>query len=91
VLCLRWRAGTAGAARLDVDTFTPLALVRRLSDAVLHCSYLDAVSTDWYFAQQRLTAANTDTASRKSVYNTCTCIAFIFYFTAFAPKMRLAA
>jgi len=60
-------AGSAGVARLDVDTFTPLALVRRHSDAVLHCSYVDAVSTEWYFGRRRVAAANTDTTSRKSV------------------------
>lgn len=49
-----------------MDTFRPLALVRRHSDAALHCSYVDAVSTEWYFSQRRImNSANADAASSK--------------------------
>jgi len=57
----------SGGARLDVDSFTALSLVRRHSDAALHCAFTAAVSTDWHFQRRRIVVANTDTASRKSV------------------------
>jgi len=41
-------------AKLNVDTFTRVVLVKKTAQATFNCQYTNAALTEWYFDQKKI-------------------------------------
>jgi len=54
-LLMLFKTAGSDAARLNVDTFTQMNLVKLNGTATFNCEYTNALITEWYFDQKKIT------------------------------------